>query len=77
MTCWVLARDGDCIFCPNCRRFSQNTVLDTPFNLYNLFDGFLFVQPVNEEINVGGRGDRLMVVLSQSFLGFVVLSWDR
>ena len=77
MTCWVLARDGDCIFCPNRRRLSQNTVLDTLFNLYNLFDGFFFIQPVNEEINIGGRGNRLMVVLSQSFLGLVVLSWDR
>lgn len=45
---------------------------DLGLDVLNLLDRLLFVQPVDEEIDVRGRCQLLMVVLSERALGFVV-----
>jgi hypothetical protein len=51
----------------------EESVADPTFDLFDLLDGLLLGETVQEQIDVGSRAELLMVELAEATLGTVVL----
>ena len=66
MASWVLRGDRDSVLCSDGRCFGQNRVFDAPLNLLDLLSGLFLGKTVEEDVDIRGWGELLMVVMTQS-----------
>lgn len=73
MTSWVLTGNGNGILCPDSGDLGKNTVLDTALDLLDFLESLLFIQTINEKIDIACRSQLLMIVFSETSLGCSIL----
>lgn len=73
----VLATNGDSMLRPYGSRLRENGVADAGLDLLDLSNGSLFGKAVQEEVDIGGRAELLMVELAHGPHGAVKLLRDR
>ena len=64
----MLGTDGCCL--------SKDGISDACFDLFDLLDSLLFIETVDEQIDIGCRCESLVIVGSQGSLGIVVGCWN-
>jgi hypothetical protein len=72
MTSGVGRGNSDCIFGSDSGRFLKNAVTNLAFDLLDLLNRLLFTQSIDEEIDVRGWRQLLMIVVSKRAFRFVM-----
>ena len=72
MTSWIFRDDSDGILCAYGGGLCEDTVSDFGLNLFDLLNGFLLVQSIQKDINIGSRGEIFVIVRPKGSLNVCV-----
>jgi hypothetical protein len=68
VTSRIFGDDGDGILGSNSGCLAEDAVSNSTFNILDFLDRLLFVESINEKINIGSRGKDLVVIVAKRTL---------
>lgn len=77
MSSWILGGDCDGILGSNGCNLMEDTVLDAVLDLFDFLESLFLIETVEEEVNITGRCQLFVVILSQASLAARPFIGDR